>query len=159
MDKAYKTGQNNIIFAMHWLRRARDFGQMDDKLLDYFTSIEMLLSAQETKKLFKLKEIMEDLRCAVKDLLDEEQLNRFNEHLNKINEPSFMLRFDSFLIEQGISINTEEKKNVEILRKKRNDLIHGKSNVAILEEELQLFDNTIQKMISAKIMTICPRKN
>lgn len=149
-NNIYLKNEEDVINAIHWLRRAREFGDHKDKLLDYFTCIEFLVKKQKVTKLIpksKRKEVVQ----LCKDILDNTQLDRFENYLNTINEPSFKMRLFSYIEENKISLTPQENENLEATRKKRCLLEHGTKDVDISKKEILLLSNAVEKLILPKL--------
>lgn len=149
----YQENIVNLISAIHWLRRAREYGDLKDKLLDYFTCIEFVINKQKTNKLFS-KEKRKEIRDLVKPILNQDSFNRFQDYLSNINSPSFKSRLDSFLEENKVDLTHLELQNLENMRKKRCLIEHGSVDVQIYENELRLLGNAVEKLIISKLSKI-----
>lgn len=151
-NKIYSNNEEDIINAIHWLRRAREFGDKKDKILDFFTCIEFLVKKQKVPKLIpkvKRKEIFE--KC--KDILDDDQAKRFWKYLNGVNEPSFKMRLFSYIEENDIKLTQSETDNLETTRQKRCLLEHGTKDIEISDNEILLLSNSVEKLILPKLRT------
>jgi hypothetical protein len=149
-NKIYSNNDKDIITAIHWLRRSREFGDKKDKILDFFTCIEFLVKKQKVPKIIpkmKRKEIVE--KCKL--ILEDKQAERFKTYLNGINEPSFKMRLSSYIEENDIELTLLEKDNLETTRQKRCLLEHGTKDVEISDNEVLLLSNAVEKLILPKI--------
>ncbi|MCJ7768415.1 HEPN domain-containing protein [Candidatus Bathyarchaeota archaeon] len=138
--------------ALHWLRRARESIDARDKLLDLWIALEFLVSEEAVPKLFSSTEV-----DALSEVLENEAMKlgvdgdlaarRFKEF---VNQPSLRDRFDAF-VQQGAHPIPIENREREVvwgpLRQARNDLEHGRRDVIIASEDLDVMEQMVSKMI------------
>jgi len=139
--------------ALHWLRRARESIDDRDKLLDLWIALEFLVSGETGQRLFpsdvseSLTELLRDkaIELGCKD--PEATRRRFKD---AISQPTLRERFDAFVTNASIQmgITSRERETVwETLRKARNYLEHGREDVVISSEDLDVMDQMLNRMI------------
>jgi len=139
--------------ALHWLGRARESIDDRDKLLHLWIALEFLVSGETGERLFPpdmsepLAELLRDkaIELGCKD--PEWAKRRFKD---AISQPTLRERFDAFVANASIQmgITSRETETVwETLRKARNHLEHGRKDVVISSEDLDVMDQMLNRMI------------
>ncbi len=147
--------EKGIVYAMHWLRRARDTGNETDKLMYLWNAIEFILGSVEMPHLFsqgdeELKAIKKTARHVIKkkNPFRNEKLTRLGNVLGMVNNPPLMSKLRYLTKENNIPIVEEEWIRIKSLRDKRNDLIHGNSSVQLDENELKKLAFIVYRVIT-----------
>jgi hypothetical protein len=139
--------------TLHWLRRARESIDDRDKLLDLWIALEFLVSGETGQRLFPsdmsepLAELLRDkaIELGCKD--PEATRKRFKD---AISQPTLRERFDALVANASLPMGitrTEAEVVWETLRKARNDLEHGRKDVVISSEDLDVMDQMLSRMI------------
>jgi hypothetical protein len=139
--------------ALHWLRRARESIDDRDKLLDLWIVLEFLVSGETGERVFppdmseRLAELLRDkaIELGFKD--PESAKIRFKD---AISQPTLRERFDAFVANASLplTITSRETEVVwDTLRKARNDLEHGRKDVVIFSEDLDVMDQMLSRII------------
>jgi len=139
--------------ALHWLRRAREAVDYRDRLLDLWITLQFLTGQESPSKLCsgpQVRTLSQHLReQAIKlgvrnpDLVER----RF---CNSINQPTLQERFDILVSSTVPPIHVDERERGAVwdrLRKARNNLEHGKGEITIAPEDLDVMDQMLGKII------------
>src|SRR3989344_294177 len=147
--------ESNILQVIRWLRRAIQIGDNKDKLIDLWTAVEFLLSGTSSEVLFSDDE-KESLITYISSLnnLNGKQKNALYSKFNMLNDSPLMKKFNTLINNLGISFSDEELNTLKTTRSKRNDLIHGKRDINVKEDELNKIRTIIEKILIAKIQKI-----
>ncbi|KHO50618.1 MAG: hypothetical protein QT04_C0050G0027 [archaeon GW2011_AR11] len=147
--------ESNILQVIRWLRRAIQIGDNKDKLIDLWTAVEFLLSGTSSEVLFSDDE-KESLITYISSLnnLNGKQKNALYSKFNMLNDSPLMKKFNTLINDLGISFSDEELNTLKTTRSKRNDLIHGKRDINVKEDELNKIRTIIEKILIAKIQKI-----
>jgi hypothetical protein len=139
--------------ALHWLRRARETIDDRDKLLDLWIVLEFLVSGETGQGLFppdmseSLAELLRSKSIELGCRDPESAKRRFKD---AISQPTLRERFEGFTANASLrmGITARETEVVwETLRKARNDLEHGRKDVVISSEDLDVMDQMLSRMI------------
>jgi hypothetical protein len=105
-------------------------------------------------KIFSGDEISELLR--VIDGLDDTKYNivkkdAIKSKISMLNDAPLMGKFTQLRTQLGVHFSEWELNILKIARRKRTDLIHGKSDIEIKEDELNKLRTILEKMLVVKI--------
>ena len=145
--------EKGLVHALHWLHRAREEGTNMDKLIYLWNAIEFisaatkqqrLFSKEETKMIRKLTHNSVSSNDPKKALKDE----RIDELLAMLNNPSLLTQLKRLTESENIDLSEEEWEHIRKSRDKRNDIIHGRSNVVFDDSEATKLSFIVSKIIS-----------
>lgn len=142
----------NVLQVLHWLRRSIQTGENKDKLLDLWTAMEFLVSETKAEKLFcrdQIKNIKQIIEAG--QILQEKQKEALFKKIDEINNIPLMVKIRTMEQENDVKLTLEEEKILRSTRDKRNDLIHGKKDIDILENELNKLRSIIELLLISKI--------
>lgn len=139
--------------ALHWLRRVRESIDDRDKLLDLWIVLEFLVSGETGQRAFppdvseRLAELLRDkaIELGFKD--PESAKRRFKD---AISQPTLRERFDAFVANASLPMKITSKETEVVwdtLRKARNDLEHGRKDVVIFSDDLDVMDQMLNRII------------
>lgn len=143
--------ENNLLQALHWLRRAIQIGNNKDKLLDLWTSMEFLISGFKIDNLFSDKE-KNKLKGIVSNTdFSQDQKNAIYSKIGMLNDAPLMSRIKEILKSLNIDITDEEYNLLKSARNKRRDIIHGLKDEDVSEKELNKLRTIIESILLAKV--------
>jgi hypothetical protein len=141
-----------LLQVLHWLRKAIQEGTNIDKFLDLWIAFELLISGESSEKVF-LKGDIEKFRqlilnsdfCDLQKKIIIKKIERF------INNNSLMEKFYRLIKRLEISFSDDEINTLDTLRNKRNDLVHGKKDIEVVDDELDKMRTIIERVFIEKI--------
>ncbi len=145
--------EKGLVHALHWLHRARDEGTDVDKLIYLWNAIEFISAATKPQRLFS-KEETKTIRklthnsVSSDDLEKARKVDRLDELLTMLNNPSLLTQLKRLIESEYIGISEEEWEHIIKSRDKRNDIIHGRSNVFFDDNEATKLSFIVSKIIS-----------
>lgn len=144
--------EKKMLMVLHWLRRAIQSGDNKDKLLDLWTAMEFLMSGTKVTPLFRgdQKEAMKRLLCSNLKLTIEQEEVLFKK-IDDLNNPPLMAKIDTLKKELEIDLTEGELELLDIARKKRNYIIHGKKDVDVSDKELNKLRSIIELLLIGKV--------
>ena len=145
--------ERSVMHALHWLRWARDEDTETNKLMYLWNTIEFLCAASKAPRLFSKeeRESISKLTCGIisdSDPSKERKLDRLQWLVSDLNNPSIRLKLEALVQIEGIAISEKEWALIKLSREKRNDLIHGKSDVHFSENDATKLSFIVSKIIS-----------
>lgn len=142
----------NILQVLHWLRRAIQTGENKDKLLDLWTAMEFLVSETKTEALF-CKDQIENIKNIIEtgQILQAKQKEVLFNKLSMINDVPIMEKIKIMAQEFELNLANEEYEILQSTRRKRNNLIHGKKDVDVADDELNKLRSIIELLLMGKI--------
>ncbi|WP_285767524.1 HEPN domain-containing protein [Peribacillus sp. SI8-4] len=158
MDNDVSEEMKNLLNALKWLKRSWDSTNLEDQIIFSNISIEFLLSDEKVSPLVN-KGIRKKVVAAAlnefnsvfdgskeeKDKLSEDIKGKFSSSLT--NAPLFA-KLRNLIATLEIPITKTDENSLNLIRKKRNDLVHGRAT-----ENIEMMDvwksNTIIGMIIA----------
>lgn len=142
----------NLLQVLRWLRRAIQSGDNRDKLLDLWTAMEFLISGTKITPLFcdtQIKSIKSLLKSNL--TLTDEQQSALLSKISMLNDAPLRAKIEALEIELGVNFSPEEKELLSITRRKRNDIIHGKEDAEVFENELNKLRSIIERLLIGKV--------
>lgn len=145
--------EKGLVYASHWLHRAWDEGSDVDKLMYLWNAIEFVSAAAKPPALFaeeETKAIAKLVHSSVSsdDLNKDQKARRLDEVLGMLNNPSLLNQLRQLLDSADIVLNEEEWEHIRDSRRKRNKIIHGRSNVSFDDSEARKLSFIVSKIIS-----------
>jgi len=153
--------ERSVADALRWVSRARTDSDILDVLFDLWSAIERLLAVEDVSQYLDKKQRKRLKRCLEasrepdqEDVglswLSEPQWLRLNEVLDFIEQPSLRTRYHAFVRKYQLPVaQADEHFLWRGMRRKRNDLIHGRhAEIEPLEVDRML--GIVQKMVLAK---------
>lgn len=141
--------EKNILLSLHWLARSIHEGNNIDRLLDLWTSLEFIVSRTKCKLFFnkKQKKLIFD---KVKELsLQEKQLKILKDKIARLNDAPLMEKVRLFAERHRIDFRDGEWNLLRKMRRKRNDIIHGKKETDVPNEEIEKLRGMIERILLA----------
>jgi hypothetical protein len=144
--------EKNMLQVLHWLRRAIQTGENKDKLLDLWTAMEFLVSRTRSEKIF-CKDQIEDIKKLIdsSQILQDNQKGILYKKLDMANDVPLMQKIKTMVRAFEIELTAEEQRLLKSTRDKRNDLIHGKNDIDVTENELNKLRSIIEILLMSKI--------
>lgn len=146
--------EGRILQVLHWLRKSIQEGNREDKFLDLWVAFEFLTSGTSMPKLFQPDEVSKLKKLIEKSDLSKEQLSDLQFRLNQLNEPPQMAIFNYLIKTLDVKFTNAEFKILSDARKKRTEIIHGRKNPDIKEEELNKMRTILEKVLIKKISVL-----
>lgn len=158
MDNGVSKEMKSLLNALRWLKRSWDSSNIEDQLIFSNISVEFLLSGETATPLLK-KDISNKIVEAaltefylVFDGSDDDKRNLSNDIKQKfsvaITNPPLLAKLNHLIDTLEIPIKKRDKDALNLIRRKRNDLVHGRAT-----EGIDIMDiwkaNTIIGMIIA----------
>jgi hypothetical protein len=117
--------------------------------------VEFAVSGIPAEKKFNQLDI-EQIKSNIKDEvnrtpLSDEQYEILEDKIDQLNNAPLMARLRDFVSKNSIPFDDSEFKLIQLARKKRNDIEHGKGNVEIKRYELEKLQSLTERIILAKI--------
>lgn len=158
MDNEADKSVINLFNALKWLKRSWDAVNLEDQIIFSNISIEFLLSEEKVPPLLKKGLRKKIISAAINEFnsefegSEEEKEKLANDIKQKFsltltNAPLFA-KLDKLINDLDIPVNSTDREYLNKIRKKRNDLVHGRVTENI--EQIDLWKaNTIIGMIIA----------
>jgi hypothetical protein len=146
--------EKNLHQVFHWLRRSIQEGNKKDKLIDLWTAFEFLISGVKSAALFTHNDKSKLIKIISEIDFNDKQKNAINSKIDMLNNSSLMEKFDSLRDVLGIDFSDVELEILKNMRNKRNDLIHGRKDVLIEDNELNKMRTIIEKILIEKINSL-----
>ena len=169
--------ERGIVYALHWLRRAWDVDNQEDKLIYLWNAIEFIVAGAKLPRLFKNGEL-ESIKKSIEHIDFTQLISSVEEDnavlktrriqevvdnvIKQLNDPPLMMKLSSLrdkantnikvIDKNAVSINDNEWEVIEKSRRKRNELIHGKSAINFDEEEANKLAYIVGKIITGLLV-------
>jgi len=143
--------EENFLLALHWLRKAIQEGDNKDKFLDLWITFEFLTSGEKTEDIFSdvdKKKIKDLIRSTS---LTEKQKKAIESKIGMINDSPLMEKFNQLIKNLSVNFSTDELNELKILRNKRTNLVHGKGDIVVNDDELDKMRTILEKVFIGKI--------
>jgi hypothetical protein len=139
--------EKNILLSLHWLARSIHEGNNVDKLLDLWTSLEFIVSRIKGKLHFSEPEKKLILRKIQELGLHENQLEIVEDKIAMLNDAPLMEKIRLFAENHRVDFTEGEWKLLRAMRRKRNDIIHGKKETDVPKEEIEKLRGIIERIL------------
>lgn len=154
---ALTKNEQGLVYALHWLRRAWDEGDGIDKLMYLWNALEFIVGTVQLPHLFSIREMRSikefDYDTVINDDPQKEfKIKRLDEVFGMLNNPSLLVKLRHLINKGGITISEGEWLLIKKARKKRNDLIHGRSSIDFGENEARKLAFIVGKIITGLLM-------
>lgn len=146
--------EGRVLQVLHCLRKSIQEGNKRDKFLDLWVAFEFLTSGTSIPKLFQQSEITALIKMADDLKVTDEQKRALHFRLKQLNEPSQMAIFKHLVKTLGVDFTDAELKLLTTARKKRTEIIHGKKDPEIKDEELNKMRTILGKVLIQKISVL-----
>lgn len=158
MDNAVSRKMKILLDSLKWLKRSWDAVDLEDQIIYSNISIEFLLSGEKAPSLLNKairNKIVDAAMTEFNEVFDgsEEEKNKLSKDIKQkisgalTNTPLFAKLYHlTYTLE--VPITTRDKNYLNLIRKKRNDLIHGRSTESMDKMDIWK-SNTIIGMIIA----------
>jgi hypothetical protein len=143
--------ENNILQVLHWLRKSIQEGNNIDKFLSWWVAFEFLISGTKTKKLFTPSEISSLVKEVDATEFPDEKKEAIKSKLRMLNDSPLMEKFNHLRNALEVNFTDWELGILKTAREKRTDLIHGKKDVVIKDDELNKMRTILEKMLIKKV--------
>ncbi len=140
-----------IIEACHWLRLSLFSVDTTERLLFLNMAIEFATANLQSNTLFPNDKIVELKKGLDPITLNAKQKEVLESRLNALNDAPLFERIKHFCESNTISITEDEWKLIHSARKKRNDIIHGRTRIKVNVDELEKFQTLIERMILKRL--------
>lgn len=141
--------ETNILLSLHWLARSIHEGNNVDKLLDLWTSLEFIVSRTKGKLFFDEEQKKLIFDTMKKLNLHERQLKILKDKISMLNDAPLMEKIRIFAEKQKIDFRDGEWDLLRKMRRKRNDIIHGKKDTDVSNEEVEKLRGMIERILIA----------
>ena len=142
--------EKNILLSLHWLARSIHQGNNVDKLLDLWTSLEFVISRTKVRKLFT-KNLKKLIVKKIRELdLQQEQISVLKDKIAMLNDAPLMEKMRSFATQHLIDFTYSEWDLFRRMRVKRNDIIHGKREIDLSDDEIEKLRGMIERILIEK---------
>lgn len=143
--------ENNILQVLHWLRRSLQEGTDKDKFLGLWIAFEFLIAGEEHEKLFS-----DDEKTKLKALIEETDITIVKKEvikskINMLNDMPLLEKFKQQRERLNIDFSSDELDILSKMRVKRTDIIHGKRDILVNDEELNKMRTILEKLLIGKI--------
>lgn len=145
--------EKGLVHALRWLHRAREEGTNVDKLIYLWNAIEFISAPTKLQRLFS-KEETKTIRKLTHNSVNNDdpkkalKAERIDELLAMLNNPSLLTQLKRLTESENIDLSKEEWEHIRKSRDKRNDIIHGRSNVVFDDDEATKLSFIVSKIIS-----------
>jgi len=147
--------EKNLIQVLHWLRKAIQEGNDKDKFLDLWIAFELLISGEKSRKRFNKGDMEYFTNLITNSSFNEEQKSTIISIIKaQINSNPLLVKFDQLVKKLKIFFSTEERSKLSKMYEKRNDLVHGRKDVEIDDDELDKMRTIIEKIFIGKISAL-----
>ena len=145
--------EKSLVYALHWLHRAREEGTNVDKLIYLWNAIEFISAPTKKQRLFHKEEIKTIRKLTHDSIASDDpkkalKAERLDELVAMLNKPSLLTQLKRLTESEGIDLSEEEWEHIRKARDKRNDVIHGRSNVVFDDAEASKLSFIVGKIIS-----------
>jgi hypothetical protein len=144
--------EKKYLQVLHWLRKAIQEGNDEDKFLDSWIAFELLISGEKSEKIFSIEDL-DNLTNLIRDSpFNDSQKNALMSRIQStINSNPLMQKFDQLIEKLQITFSTSDREKLTGLYNKRNDLVHGRTDIKIDEDDLNKMRTIIEKVLIGKI--------
>lgn len=146
--------ESRVLQVLHWLRKSIQEGNKKDKFLDLWVAFEFLTAGTSMPKMFQPNEIASLHKLEEGSGLSKEQKQSIRFRINQLNEPPQMAIFNHLIKNLGVNFTDAELKLLSSSRKKRTEIIHGKKDPEIKDEELNKMRTILEKVLIRKISAL-----
>ena len=143
--------EENLLQVLHWLRKSIQEDNNKDKFISLWIGFEFLISGVKTASMFTEKEISDLIKIMDDTGYDINKKDAIKSKLKMLNEPPLMEKFSHLKNSLGVDLSDWELSILRAARKKRTDLIHGRKDVDIQDEELNKMRTILEKMLIKKL--------
>ncbi len=143
--------EKNVLLALHWVSRTVGEGNNIDRLLDLWTAIELVVLRSAQHKHFNDLEIKLIQKKLQSLNFSGKKSEIIKDKINMLNDPPIMEVFSATTEELRISLSINEWKLLKTTRNKRNDIIHGKKEWEVTNEEIEKLRGIIEKILVAVV--------
>ncbi|MCH9658395.1 hypothetical protein K0U27_06830 [archaeon] len=146
--------ERSVLSSCHWLRLGIFADDRIERLIYLYNSLEFAISGISPTKQFSASDL-ELIREKIQGLsLSDTQLNKIKIRINDLNSSSLLEKLEFSCKEYDISVEDGEWELIRSIRTKRNDIIHGKKDVMVTQEELEKLRTIIEKILLEKMNKI-----
>jgi len=150
--------EENLLLTLHWLRKAIQDGDNTDKFLDLWIAFEFLISGERTTDLFSKDDKEKILEILLKENFSEQQQKALSSKINMINDSPLMEKFNQLTKKMGVYFSDEELVMLKKMRQKRTNIIHGKGDISLTDDELNKMRTILEKIFIGKVnFSKCPQ--
>ena len=130
--------------------RAAEVSNPLEAVVALWEAIEFYASGTKVEKLFTKSEVR-IIREASAEGLSDRKKQRLKEVLDMLNQAPLMIRLREALEDDGVPYTDEELNLLQKVRKRRNDLVHGRSREAPAENDLRYAVAIVNRMLVYRI--------
>jgi hypothetical protein len=143
--------EKNILRSLHWLAKSIQEENNIDQLLDLWTSLEFIVSRTKGKLFFDGNE-KKKILSKIKELtLQEKQLEILENKIAMLNDAPLMEKVRLFIERHKLDFRDGEWKLLQKMRRKRNDIIHGKRESDVSNQEIEKLRGMIDRILLANV--------
>ena len=151
-DTDLTNSERLIVRSLYWLRSGIHSINPIDKLLSLSLSLEFATSEIRPAKIFSKQEIRRISKYLIKlgegdTPLSSKQLEILTKKIDDLNNAPLLSRVEKFIKDNEIPFTKTEFELIRQVRRKRNDIEHGKKNIEVEREELEKLQSLIEKII------------
>jgi mevalonate kinase len=144
--------EKNLLQALHWLRKAIQEGNNKDKFLDLWIAFELLISGEKSEKRFNDGDMEKFSNLITNSDFKEQQKSAIISIIKvSINSNPLLVKFDQVVQKLKIAFSTDERATLSELYDKRNDLVHGRKDIEVSNDELDKMRTIIEKIFIGKM--------
>jgi len=148
----------SLFSAMKWLNKAWIASEDNDKIINWMIALEFAIANEKDSPLLEtntLKIIRVGLHEIIQKHMQEADETTVNKLCNKFAESCtstpLMVKLRSLIERLSIPITEEQINLIDMARKKRNLLMHGKEDVSISREDLRLICQIVSTIIQYRL--------
>lgn len=141
--------EKNAILSLHWIARTVGEGNNIDRLLDLWTAIELIVLREEKNPLFNALEKTNILKKLKSLNYSQWKLEVIESKIATLNDTPLMENLRVTVEKYNLSLSKNEWKLIQELRTKRNEIIHGKKECLVTNEEIEKLRAQIEKILIA----------
>jgi len=143
--------ERNLINSMHWLRMGRFSQSKTERLMFLYNSLEFAISDLPSKRLFSKEEIKSFRKKIIKEQYSEKKKTKLEFALSQLNKSSLNETLTDFCEQFYIAFTENEWKVIKNCRTKRNDIIHGKSDIKVETFETDKLQSLIERILLKRL--------
>ena len=143
--------ERSILSSSHWLRLGIFSDDLIERLIYLYNSLEFAVSGISTPKIFSSSEI-ESIKQKIQEIsFSEERYTKIKNKINDLNNLSLFEKLEWYSQENNISIHDAEWTLIQLTRRKRNGVIHGKKDIIVNKIELEKLQTLIEKILLCRL--------
>lgn len=141
--------ERNILLSLHWLARTVREGTNLDRLLDLWTSLELIVLRDDSIYPFSDMDKLKILEKVMDLDFSKQQLDILENKLAMVNDVPLMEHLRRTVDKLSLSFSTSEWALLRSTRQKRNSIEHGMKECQVSREEIEKLRSLTERIIIA----------